>query len=95
MKATIRLMTIPFLLLLLANPVAAQTSDDYHPFLSDKFSLGVGAFWPQIDFNLEVNGTAPEDEIDLDEALNMSDSQTSPFVNFRWRFGEKWEYRKH
>lgn len=90
MKVSIRLTLIPLLMFLLSSPALAQTAEDYHPLLSDKFSLGLGAFWPKIDFDLAVNGSAPEDDIDLDEALNLSDSQTSPAVHFRWRFGEKW-----
>jgi len=90
MKALIRVTISAIFLVSLASPVAAQTADDYHPFLSDKFNLGIGLFWPKIDLDLQVDGTAPEDEIDFDEALNLSDYSTSPAVNFRWRFGEKW-----
>lgn len=90
MKTLIRSMIFPVLLLLLAGPAAAQTADDYHPFLSDKFNLGLGAFWPKINLDLRVDGTAPEEEIDFDEALNLSDYNTTPWISFRWRFGEKW-----
>ena len=90
MKVLIRMMVLTIFLVSLASPVAAQTADDYHPFLSDKFNLGVGVFWPTIDLDLQVNGSAPEDEIDLDGALNFNDRVTSPAINFRWRFGEKW-----
>ena len=90
MKSPIRLIFKSFLLLSLSSPVLAQTADDYHPFLSDKFNLGVGAYWPSLDFNLRVDGSDPGEEIDFDEALNLSDNQTSPAVNFRWRFGKKW-----
>lgn len=90
MKALIRISVLTIFLVSLASPVAAQTADDYHPFLSDKFNFGLGAYWPKINLDLRVDGTAPEDEIDFDEALNLSDYATSPAVNFRWRFGEKW-----
>ncbi len=83
-------MFIAIFLTSLASPVAAQTADDYHPFLSDTFNLGIGAFWPKIDLDLQVDGSNPDEEVDFDEALNLSDYQTSPAVNFRWRFGEKW-----
>jgi hypothetical protein len=90
MKVLIRITILAIFLVSLASPVAAQTADDYHPFLSDKFNLGIGLFWPKIDLNLQVDGTAPEDDIDFDEALNLSDYQTTPAIAFRWRFGEKW-----
>jgi len=90
MKALIRITISAIFLASLASPVAAQTADDYHPFLSDKFNLGIGLFWPKIDLNLQVDGTAPEDDIDFDEILNLSDHQTAPSIAFRWRFGEKW-----
>ena len=90
MKTLKQLLVIPALLLLLTGPAAAQTADDYHPFLSDKFNLGVGAFWPAINLDLRVDGSAPEEEIDFDEALNLSDYNTTPWISFNWRFGEKW-----
>lgn len=90
MKTLFRPIFVLIVLLLLAGSAAAQTADDYHPFLSDKFNLGVGAFWPTINLDLRVDGSAPEEEIDFDEALNLSDYNTTPWINFRWRFGEKW-----
>jgi hypothetical protein len=90
MNLTTRLLVSAFLLSAISNSAFAQSADDYHPFLSDKFNLGIGAFWPSINLDLQVDGSVPEDEIDFDEALNLSDYQTSPSVNFRWRFGEKW-----
>ncbi|MCP4047482.1 MAG: hypothetical protein GY732_16010 [Gammaproteobacteria bacterium] len=90
MKALLQLIVSLILLVSSVSPVAAQSADDYHPFLSDKFNLGIGVFWPNINLDLQVDGSAPEDEIDFDEVLNLSDYTTSPVLNFRWRFGEKW-----
>ncbi len=84
------LITIAFLTVVLSSQATAQTADDYHPFLSDKFNLELGVFWPQIDFTARVDGSHPDEEFDLDEALNLSDSETAVSINFRWRFGEKW-----
>ncbi len=81
---------ITVFLLSLAGTVTAQTADDYHPYLSDKFNLEIGAFWPQIDFSARLDGTDPNDEFDFDEALNINGSRTSGAVDFRWRFGKKW-----
>ena len=92
MKVLVQLIAIAFFLCLFSNPIAAQTADDYHPFLSDKFYLEIGAFWPKVDFNLRVDGREPEEEIDFDEALHLEDYQTAGSINFRWNFGEKWSF---
>ena len=42
----IRIIITTIFLVSLSNPVAAQTADDYHPFLSDTFGLEIGGFWP-------------------------------------------------
>ncbi len=90
MKKLTSLLTVTFLTVLLSSTASAQTADDYHPFLSDKFNLELGMFRPQIDFNARLDGSHPDEEVDLDEALNLSDSQTTGSINFRWRFGKKW-----
>jgi len=72
------------------NSAIAQTADDYHPFLSDKFNLDIGSFWPQINFDARVDGSDPDEEFDFDEALNLTDKQAAAAINFRWRFGKKW-----
>jgi hypothetical protein len=88
----IRIIITTIFLMALSGPVAAQSADDYHPFLSDTFRLGIGAFWPQIDLTARVDGSEPGKEIDFDEAFNISDNQTSASLDFRWRFGEKWSF---
>ncbi|MBE9549137.1 MAG: hypothetical protein IMF09_06970 [Proteobacteria bacterium] len=67
-----------------------QAEEQYHPFLSDTFNFDVGTFWPDINFDLQVDGSSPGEEIDFDEALNLEDYQAAGSLNFRWRFGEKW-----
>ena len=92
MKAFNRLFLLALFTTLFSNSVAAQTSDDYHPFLSDKFNLELGAFFPQIDFTARADGSLPEEEVDFDEALNMNSTQAAASVSFRWRFGKKWSF---
>ncbi len=81
MIAVNRLIAIAIIYAVLTSSVAAQTSDDYHPFLSNKFNLAVGIFYPQINFTAQVDGSSTEDEIDLDQALNLGDSlcDVSPY----------------
>lgn len=90
MKALIRLLVISLITVLFSSPLAAQDEGDYHPFLSDKFNLSLGIFWPSKDFTLRVDGSIPEEEIDLDEEFGLSDNQATASMTFRWRFGEKW-----
>jgi hypothetical protein len=46
MKITLELLAISFITACLSSPVAAQQAGDYHPFLTNKFNLGVGAYYP-------------------------------------------------
>jgi hypothetical protein len=92
MKTLTHLTVITLITALFSSPVAAQTAKDYHPFLSDKFNLGVGLFWPKKNFTLQVDGSVPDKKIDLDEKFGLSDYETTGSLNFRWRFGEKWSF---
>lgn len=69
---------------------AAQSDDDFHPFLSDRFNASIGGFWPTKSFRLRVDGSAPEEEIDFEQDIGLSDRDTTGSLNFRWRFGERW-----
>jgi hypothetical protein len=88
----VTLIITTFLLTSLSGPVAAQSADDYHPFMSDKFNLQVGVFWPQVDFTAQADGSLPEEEIDFDEAFNLKGNTTAAAIDFRWRFGKKWSF---
>ncbi len=92
MRTVFRLLLTVILTTLFLSSASAQTSDDYHPFLSDKFNLEVGVFSPRIDFTARVDGSHPDEEVDFDEALNLDDSQSAASINFRWRFGKKWSF---
>lgn len=90
MKAKFSIATIFLIVIFYVSPVSAQQTEDYHPFLSNKFSLGVGAYFPDKDFNIRVDGSVPDEEFDFDEALKFDNSSTTVALDFRWRFGEKW-----
>ena len=77
---------------LIPATVSAQDAGDYHPFLSNKFQIGVGVFSPQKSFEIRVDGTVPEESIDIDESVRADNSETTPSIDFRWRFGEKWSF---
>lgn len=90
MKKLTGLIYISILCSLFSNSVLAQTADDYHPYLSNRFNLEIGAFWPQVDFAARLDGSDPNDEVDFDEIFNFSGSQTTASIDFRWRFAKKW-----
>ena len=86
-----KLVTVAAILFTLGSaPVLAQDSQDYHPALSDRFLLSAGGFWPDKSLKIRVDGTEPEEEIDFEEDLKLSDREATWAVNGRWRFGEKW-----
>lgn len=90
MKTKFSIATILLIVVFYVSSVSAQQTEDYHPFLTNKFSLGVGAYFPDKDFNIRVDGSVSDQEIDFDEALKHDTSNTTSAINFRWRFGEKW-----
>ena len=71
-------------------PVFAQGSAALHPVLEARWNLSAGAFFPDQDFSLKANGTLPGDNVDFDEQVGVSNSETTPIITARWRFGEKW-----
>jgi hypothetical protein len=75
-----------------ASLVSAQENEEFHPFLSTKFDLVIGLYWPKKDYVIRVDGSAPEEEIDFDETLGLNDYETTGSLNFRWRFGQKWSF---
>lgn len=85
-----KLLAILLVATVFSSPVAAQQAGDYHPLLTAKFSLGIGAYFPEKDFNIRVDGSVPDKEFDFDDALKFNTSDTTASLDFRWRFGEKW-----
>ncbi|MBE9549138.1 MAG: hypothetical protein IMF09_06975 [Proteobacteria bacterium] len=81
---------VPFISLFCATLVQAE--DEYHPFLTDKFNIDIGAFWPKTNFDMKVDGRSPGEEIDFDEVFNFKNYHTAASINFRWRFGKKWSF---
>jgi hypothetical protein len=90
MKLINRLLVSVLALMVCPGAAIAQSSGSYHPVLEDKLYLSVGAFFPEKDFKVRVDGTVPGEEIDFEEALRIDDSETTWAFNVLWRFGEKW-----
>lgn len=77
-------------LLGVSMPAHAQDDDSYHPYLSDRFNLGIGYFYPRKSLTLRVDGATTDNDIDFDETLSLDESEGTGNLTFRWRFGDKW-----
>ena len=82
-----------FLMSLSAGVADAQetgSSDKYHPFLSDNFNIGLGIYRPSqkrtIGADLDVGSG-------ISDSLDVSNSQTTGLLNFRWRFTKNWSFQ--
>jgi hypothetical protein len=76
--------------LIFSTTAIAQDSSEYHPWLSDRFHIALGAFARDQNFSIRADGSNPEEEIDFDETLGVDDSDTSGSLTFRWNIGRKW-----
>jgi hypothetical protein len=82
-----------FLVSVSAGVASAQdsdSSDKYHPFLSDNFNIGLGIYRPSQKRSLGADldlGASPG------ESLDVSESQTTGLLNFRWRFTKNWSFQ--
>ena len=76
-----------------AHTLRAEDQDDVHPYLTEKFFVDLGAYFPNREVQFRVNGTldAPNDNIDFGREFELDKSDETFALNFGWRFGEKWE----
>ncbi|MDX2418515.1 MAG: hypothetical protein QNK19_13725 [Xanthomonadales bacterium] len=81
-------------MILSAIPGVVLAQDyDYHPILSDNFTASLGFMRSSNAFKLESDVTGdPGDDIDFDDALDVSDHSTFFNGQLRWKFGSerKW-----
>jgi len=79
------------LLFLAAAVAAADSPDDGAPFLDDRYSFWLGAFFPNVDsrFRLDSSAGVPGDEIDFEDTLGLEDGKTVGFGGFRWRISPR------
>lgn len=84
-------------LLALAAPTSAIAGDawDVHPYLTDKFTVGLGVFFPERSFKIGVDASVPGGErgIDLSKEFNIRSSETTEALELGWRFSKKWHVR--
>lgn len=68
----------------------AQDTESKHAILTNKLQLGIGLFYPSKTFDIGVNGSSRNDEIEFDETFDLKDSEITLFAGFEWRFAKKW-----
>lgn len=68
---------------------------EVHPFLSSKFIIQVGYYYPNQDLDLRVDGSLGVEniEFDFDEQLGFSQKDDVFTMEMAWRLGEKWSLR--
>ena len=78
-----------------SSPVLAAENPDIHPFLTSKYSVQLGGFFPAQKTTLQVNGStdSPNRQIDFDESLKLGNRGKVFAMEFTWRFGKKWSAR--
>ena len=79
---------------LVSGTVLAQDLE-YHPALSDNFTVMLGAFRSDNSFNISASGNAEDEigaEIDFDDRVGVDQSSTFLNAQLRWKFGKqkKW-----
>lgn len=79
-------------LLCIPVPAAAQQTNEYHPYFTRDFGLGVGAFFMNKELTLRVDGSDPGDNIEFDQVAGLENDDVTGALNFRWQFGEKWGF---
>jgi len=80
------------LLLGLAHEAGAQSDEDWTQWpLVQRYSIGVGAYFPSLDTKVSVsvlNGLIGT-EIDFEQTLGMSGNESMPVLYAAWRFAKK------
>ena len=64
--------------------------EEKHHLLTDKFIFEVGIYTPFKKLEISANGSSKEDLIDINEKFDVSDSETTLFLDFNWRFARMW-----
>jgi hypothetical protein len=92
MKAHFYLYSVALLLSMGPGVLLAQSSD-FHPYISDRFTVSVGAMRSSNSFNFESDAIGdPGDDVDFNDSLNVSDHSTFLNGQIKWKYGDeqKW-----
>lgn len=72
--------------------LSAEEQGDVHPYLTEKFHLDTGVYFPERKVRLSVDGliSGPNDPVDFQTEFGLRKSDETFSLDFGWRFGEKW-----
>ena len=89
-------LVITFLCLATTGVRAAETGSA-HPYLTEKFFLDLGIYFPDRKLRISVNGSdgVSNTDIDFDDELNLDASDQTAAINFGWRLGEQKPHHRH
>jgi hypothetical protein len=91
-RAIIKNIAVFFILQLLTSSlVYSQEYKQKHSILTDKFEFTVGVFYPSKTFDIGVNGTTTNGDIDFGQTFGIETSEFTLFAGFEWRFAKKWK----
>jgi opacity protein-like surface antigen len=81
------------LFLVLAGGVA-PAQQVAHPGLTDRWTLQIGAYFPQVDTTASLNGTGGRvgTSINFEDDLNLTDRKVMPSILASVRLGERWRF---
>ena len=76
-------------------PATAQDAWGAHPYLTDKYHVSLGVFFPERSFKIGVDASVPglEAQIDVSKRFKLDTSDTTQAMELGWRFGKKWLLR--
>lgn len=71
----------------------ADEQSSEHPYLTEKFFVDVGVYFPDRQFAIRVNSTiaGPVEPIELKGDFGARKSDELFSLNFGWRFGQNWQ----
>lgn len=83
------------LLCIAGFPICAQAQSDVHPYLADRFILQGGAFLPQLNLELSVDGsiTGEHPPFDFEGSVGSTEDDEIFAAEVIWRFGDRWSFR--
>ena len=70
----------------------AYAESAVHPYMTSKFIIQAGFFYPRGDLDLRVDGSisGENEEFDFDERLKFRQVDGIFTLEMKWRFGKKW-----
>jgi hypothetical protein len=92
MRGSLKALTLAMLAAVMAPAGAAEDVIPNHPALNDRFYLAIGAFRPKTTTTAKLDSTRTGigANIDLENALGISQDDTIPGFIARWRITNRW-----